>query len=423
MSLYLTAATFLDPAQEKPAQGTLQVTEGHDGLVEMVSGPPSSPAPDDTILDCSGHLVVPAFGCGHHHAYSALARGMRGPSRTPSSFSEILELVWWPLDRALDHEMLEACALVTALECARSGVTFVIDHHSSPNAVRGALSILATAFEKVGVRLLPCVELSDRDGVASREAGLGETEDYLASGRPALVGLHASFTVGEELLQRAVDLARRFETGVHLHMAEDQVDQEITLRGHGVRVVERLKGAGALDLHGTIMAHCLHLDAHERGLIADSPAWVVQNSESNLNNAVGTFDARGLGERIMLGTDGLHSDMIRSARAAYLVGQGVDRPSPVAIHERLRAVHRYAAEVGLEASNDLVVLEYDPPTPLTVENWPGHLAFGLSSRHVRHVVSSGRLIVRDRRSTQVDETDVSSLARRQAARLWSRLSS
>lgn len=423
MSLYLTAATFLDPEQEQPAQGTLRITKGDAGVVEVVPGPPSSPGPDDTILDCSGQIVVPAFGCGHHHAYSALARGMPGPSRTPLSFSEILELVWWRLDRALDHEMIEACALVTALECARCGVTFVIDHHSSPNAVRGALPILASAFESVGVRLLPCVELSDRDGEAAREAGLEETRAYLETGRPALVGLHASFTVGEELLQRSVALARRFGAGVHLHVAEDPVDQEITVRDHGVRVVERLGDVGALELPGTILAHCLHLDDRERGLIADSPVWVVQNSESNLNNAVGTFDARRLGDRIMLGTDGLHSDMIRSARAAYLVGQQVDGPSPRAILERLQAVHRYAAEVGLGSRNDLVVLEYDPPTPVNHENWPGHLVFGLSSRHVRHVVSAGRLIVRDRRSTRLDESAVLSAARRQAARLWSRLSS
>ncbi len=423
MSLYLTETTFLDQKRENPAQGTLRVTEGDGGGVEVVPGPPSSPAPDDIVLDCSGQIVVPAFGCGHHHAYSALARGMPGPSRTPASFSEILELVWWRLDRALDHEMIEACALATALECARSGVTFVIDHHSSPNAVGGALPILASAFERAGVRLLPCVELSDRDGDAAREAGLEETETFLASGRPALVGLHASFTVGEELLEKAVAIAHRFGTGVHLHVAEDPVDQEITVRDHGVRVVERLHAAGALDLPGTILAHCLHLDDRERGRIADSPAWVVQNSESNLNNAVGTFDARGLGDRIMLGTDGLHSDLIRSARSAYFVGQQVDGPSPGAIHERLRAVHRYAAEVGLSARNDLVVLEYDPPTPLTRDNWPGHLIFGLSSRHVRHVVSAGRLIVRDRRSTQLDEAAVFSSARRQAARLWSRLAS
>ncbi len=377
---------------------------------------------DGEVLDCHGGLVVPAFGCGHHHAYSALARGMPAPPRVPRGFAEILELVWWRLDRVLDPAMIEASALVTAIACARAGVTFVIDHHSSPGAVRGSLETITAAFDRVGVRHLLCIELSDRDGESVRDAGLAETAAYLESGRPALVGLHASFTVGDTLLERAVALARRSGTGVHLHVAEDPVDQERTLERHGVRVVERLHRAGVLDLPGTILAHCLHLNDAERRLVADSPAWVVQNTESNQANAVGRFDARGLGDRIMLGTDGMHSDMIRAARAAYLAGQAVDAPSPEAILGRLRAVDRYAAGRGLRpAGDDLVVLDYDPPTPVDGGNWPAHLLYGVTSCQVRHVVVSGRVVVRDGVVATVDEAAVMAFAREQAERLWERL--
>ncbi len=392
----------------------------------MGGGPPERVVPEkgpesrDEFLDCGGGLVLPAFGCGHHHAYSALARGMPQPPRPPRNFAEILELVWWRLDRALDPPMIEASALVTAAACARAGVTFVADHHASPHAPAGALETIAAAFDRVGVRHLLCLELSDRDGEAAREAGLAETEAYLASGRPGLVGLHASFTVGDELLKRAVALARRYATGLHVHVAEDPVDQEVTLERHGIRVVQRLQRAGVLDRPGTILAHCLHLDENERRLVARSPVWVAQNTESNQANAVGTFDPRGLGDRIMLGTDGMHSDMIRAARAAYLAGQAVEAPAPPEIARRLLAVNRYAAERGFEG-NGLVVLAYDPPTPVTPENWAAHLVYGLSSCHVRHVIASGRLIVKDGRLQTVDEVAIMAFAREQALRLWERL--
>ncbi len=418
MSLLLADAAFLDWRTGTLERGDFRVTAGAGGRIERAGEPPE---PGTEVLDCGGKLVVRAFACGHHHAYSALARGMPPPPRAPRSFAEVLELVWWRLDRALDLEMVRASALATALACARNGVTLVVDHHSSPRAAEGSLGVIASAFERLGLRHLLCLELSDRDGEAAREAGLAESERHLASGRPGLVGLHASFTVGDELLSRAVELARRYETGIHIHVAEDPVDQERTLRASGLRVVERLHRAGVLDLRGTVLAHCLHLDGAERELVAASPAWVVQNTESNQNNAVGLFDPRGLGRRIMLGTDGMHSDMIRSARAAFLAGQSVDGPTPAQVAGRLRAVHAYAAELGLERENDLVVLDYDSPTTVTAENWPSHLVYGLESRHVLHVIAEGRLILRHRRPVTVDEEEILTFAREQAHRLWHRL--
>lgn len=418
MSLVLADAAFLDWRTGTLEHGDFRVTEGAGGRIERAAG---APAPGDEVLRCGGRLVVRAFACGHHHVYSALARGMPGPPRPPRSFAEILELVWWRLDRALDLGMVEASALATAMACALNGVTLVVDHHSSPRAAAGSLEVIAAAFERVGIRHLLCLELSDRDGEAAREEGLAESERYLTSGRPGLVGLHASFTVGDGLLERAVELARRYRTGIHIHVAEDPVDQERTLERYGLRVVERLQRAGVLDLDGTILAHCLHLDARERELVAASPAWVVQNTESNQNNAVGVFDACGLGGRIMLGTDGMHSDMIRSARAAYLAGRSVEGMTPAGAAARLRAVHGYAAQRGLGRNNDLVVLDYDSPTPVNPGNWAAHLVYGLQSRHVLHVISEGRPIVRDRRLVTADGGEILAFAREQAVRLWHRL--
>ncbi len=423
MSLYLKDATHVDWRTLKFTRGHLRVEEGDAGGLEFVSEVPAEPAAGDRVLNCSGKLVTRAFACGHHHAYSALSRGMPPPLKAPADFAQKLEYVWWKLDRALDPELVLLSALATALQCARCGVTYVIDHHSSPNAVEGSLDAIAGAFAEVGVGVLPCLELSDRDGAAACEKGLAETGNRLAAGKPCLVGLHASFTVGDDLLQRAVALARKYMSGLHVHAAEDAVDQETTYSLYGCRVVKRFQEAGVLDFSRTILVHGLHLDREERALLKGSPAWVAENMESNLNNRVGLFRGEGLSSRVMLGTDGMHSDMLRSAQAAYFSGIEPERADLAEIYSRLRRVHDYLAENGFagDGENNLVVLDYPTPTPLGEDNFLAHLFYGMSACHVESVVARGRLIVEKRRVLNVDEQEVLALTRAGAERLWKRL--
>lgn len=419
MTLYLTNALWLDPAAATLRETALAVDRGPLGAVTPVERAPAGAA----SLDCQGMLVTRALACGHHHVYSALARGMPPALHAPSNFTEILKNIWWRLDRRLDRDMIEASALATACACAKCGVTFVVDHHSSPNAVGGSLGLIARAFDRVGLGHLLCYEISGRDGPDAAQAGLEETDAYLGSGRRGHVGLHASFTVDDSVLAQAVELAARHGAGVHIHVAEDAADQEHCLRVHGKRVVHRLADAGVLDLPGSILAHCVHLDDSERALVRDSRAWVVQNTESNLNNAVGLTGYKDFGPRVMLGTDGMHSDMLRSAQAAYLAGQGTEGISPLGAYRRFRAVHALIAATGApgDGGNNLVVLGYDSPTDVTRGNFPGHFAYGLSSRHVSAVISKGRVIVEEGRLASVDEAEILAFAREQARRLWARL--
>jgi cytosine/adenosine deaminase-related metal-dependent hydrolase len=348
---------------------------------------------------------------------------MPPPRIAPRTFYEILQFVWWHLDKRLDRAMIRASALVSALACARNGVTFVIDHHASPFSVDGALETIATAFDEVGVGHLLCYELSDRDGPESRAAGLRETEWFLQN-RTGLVGLHASFTVGDDLLRHAVDLASSYDSGLHIHVAEDPVDQEITLREHGCRVLPRLHQAGVLDFSKTILAHCIHLDDVEREILAASDAYVVQNVESNINNEVGSFIGRQLPpERIMLGTDGMHSDMIRSVQWTYFHGKAVDSLDLAGAYRRLRNVHRYLQTNGFagDGANNLVLLDYDTPTPVHQDNWLGHFFYGLNAWHVHHVIAGGRWLVKDRQVLTVDAEAILASAREQARRLWEKL--
>jgi cytosine/adenosine deaminase-related metal-dependent hydrolase len=425
MTLYLKDCTFLNWDSLEITRSNLAVEEDPRKGISFVASVPSSDnlSPQDRVIDCAGKLVTKSFGCGHHHIYSTLARGMPAPHKIPANFTEILQYVWWHIDKRLDLEMIEASALASAIYCAKNGVTFVIDHHASPLAIRGSLSAIAQAFDRVGIAHMLCYEISDRDGEGPREEGLAESDNFLAAGHPGHVGLHASFTVGDSLLEKAVALARKHDSGLHVHVAEDRADQEDSLAKYGQRVVERFEKAGALELKKSIFAHCIHLTDREKSLLRESGVWVVQNVESNQNNNVGVAGYTLITDNVMLGTDGMHCDMLRSAKAAFLVGQSTEGIGFDGIYRRFRNVHRYAQAFDFrgDGDNNLVILDYDSPTEVTSGNFLGHFIYGIDARHVETVICRGRVIVENRRVTTVDENEVLTFAAEMGKKLWGKM--
>ena len=426
MTLYLKDATYVD-WQSLVFQSThVAVQPGEDAGIELVEEIPADSRlkADDSVMECGHRLVTKSFGCGHHHIYSALARGMPPPPAIPNNFPEILEYIWWRVDKALDREMIEASALAAGLYCIKNGVTFIIDHHASPFAIEGSLDTIANAFDRIGVSHLLCYEMSDRDGEGPSKEGLAETERYLKAGRQGHVGLHASFTVGDELLHAAAALGREYNTGIHVHVAEDKADQQACAKDHQMRVMERYREAGVLDMAKSVLAHCIHLDASEKDTLRKSAAWIVQNVESNQNNNVGLANYSELGENIMLGTDGMHNDMLRSAKAAFLAGQAIEGIDMAGIYQRFRNVHHYIANSGFkgDGDNNLVILGYDSPTEINQGNFLGHFVYGLDSSHVDSVISNGRLVVENKKILTVDEDEVLAFSREMGNKLWRKLS-
>ena len=387
--------------------------------------------------DCTGCLVVPGNVCAHTHLYSALARGMPYELEPPESFVEILQRVWWRLDRALDEESVRASALVGGMEALLTGTTTLVDHHASPNAIDGSLDVIEEALAQLGVRSVLCYETSDRDGPERALAGIEENRRFLARVRDerpplarGLVGAHASFTLGDETLAACADAAAEFSVGIHVHAAEDGVDERDAVARDGVRVVERLDAVGALD-ERTLLAHGVHLDDGEAAIVARASATVAHNARSNMNNGVGRPSPAVLGGRIALGTDGIGSDMFEESRAATFRLREDDLAAGSAwplgqLGESARLAGRIFEEplLGTLASGapaDLVVLDYDAPAPLHAGSFAGHWVFGLSSRWVRDVMVAGEWVVRDRELVRVDQRLLVADALGAADRLWSRL--
>lgn len=393
------------------------------------------PAPAGvTRRDCAGTLILPGNVCAHHHLYSALSRGMPYHLAPPGSFTEILQRIWWRLDRALDEESIRASAMSAGLDALRAGTTTIIDHHASPNAVDGSLGIIADALGEIGVRAVLCYEVTDRDGLPRAAAGIAENLRFIDDPRPlarGMLGAHASFTLSDDTLAALAGAARATGVGVHIHVAEAAADQRDAQARSGGRVVGRLYAAELIN-DRALLAHCVHLDPAEIDVVIASGATVVCNPRSNMNNAVGYSPFNRRGGRIALGTDGIDGDMFAEAQTGFLrtIEAGPARSTwPLT---RLAEGARFAGRVYDDpllgtlragAPADLVVLEYPAPTPLTADNLAGHWVFGLSRAQVRDVYVDGNLVVAERASTRVDEAKVAADSQHVAQALWARLDS
>lgn len=337
--------------------------------------------------------VTPGMVCGHHHLYSALARGMPAPPRQPTSFLEILEQVWWRLDVALDAEMIRWSAMLGAMEALQCGTTAIVDHHESPSCIEGSLSLIADACAEVGVRTNLAYGVTDRHGADGARRGLAENERFLRAGGRGMVGVHAAFTCTDDTLASAAGLATDLGVGVHIHVAEGRDD---------IAAGERLEALARDDWH---LVHCVYLDRALPGTIAHNP-------RSNMNNSVGYARPAARANRVVLGTDGTGADMLEEARLAYVRLREDDvLASPDTVWGWLENGYALFPEARL----DRVTWNY----PSADSAW--HVAFTPGVRAVHVVRADGTELLRDGVPLLVDEAEVRAKAAEQAQRLFARL--
>lgn len=430
MNTLLRNATILRFDPPSMSQMDLRISGGK--IVERGSRLRSKP--NEERVDLRGKLVMPGLVCAHTHLYSSLARGMPPPKRAPRSFLEILQRIWWKLDQALDEEAIYYSALAGAMDAVRSGTTVVIDHHASPKVIRGSLDIIQSALTRVGIRGVLCYEVTDRGGTKLRDRGLEENDRFLHANRTnqmfrGLVGAHASFTLSDSSLRACHWLAETHDAGVHLHVAEDLCDVR-DARGRNYKgLVARLESHGILR-PDSLLAHCIHLRPGEFQQVTAHGAWTIHNPRSNMNNNVGHAPLHMFGARAALGTDGFPADMFEEGRFGFFR----NRESSVALPpERFLQLHTgghklvseiFDQECGTfeeDSMADLVVLDYEPPTPMTRETIASHVLFGIRSSMVVSVMINGSWTMWERQMVNVREDRLSQRLRRVARKLWTRM--
>ncbi|VBB06679.1 metal-dependent hydrolase [Lucifera butyrica] len=389
-------------------------------------------------VDLAGKLVMPGLVCSHNHFYSGLARGIMANIKPSPDFISVLENLWWRLDRAIDEEILYYSGMVCSLEAIRCGTTAVIDHHASPNFIKGSLATLKKAFEEVGLRGITCYETTDRnggmqeveDGVAENVdfAHLCEADKHKSNGGylvEAMIGAHAPVTVPDGALALLAEAVRETGRGLHIHVAEDRYDVSYSHHHYKKDLIVRLTDFGLVN-DKAVLAHGVYLPGEDVELINRHDAYLVHNARSNMNNHVGYNHKIPLYKHFALGTDGMGSDMLEEFKFAYFKHK--DEGGPLWPDSFLKFLANgndllaryFDARFGRIAPGykaDLTVLAYDAPTPLVADNIGGHIAFGLDSRDVETVIVNGRIILENRQFVLAVES-IYKQARKAAKRLW-----
>lgn len=385
-----------------------------------------------TVVDGAGAIVMPGLVLGHTHIYSTFARGWNVPYK-PSSFQDILDQMWWKLDGALGKEEIYYSALMSGRDYLKNGITTLIDHHASGKMITGSLEVLKNAIvDELGLRGIFCFETSDRFDV---DACIDENMMFfkkmadLESCKVAgMLGLHASFTLGDESLLKLSKTPSNMP--LHVHVGESSEDVEWTKSHCNQTVIERFQRYGLLR-ENNLYVHGNHLEDKDFDLIKDTGGLMAFNPSSNMNNGVGLppYDAV-TKKKIpwIVGNDGLGSGIARDLQTMIF---GVNLQGPG--HCDLEQVHRsilnsyeYVSrllgcdigclEAGYEA--DIMLIPYDSVTPMDAQNVFGHFIYGiLEQMHPREVWVAGKQKVHNFKMTKKIEGQADA-ARKCAASLW-----
>jgi len=398
--------------------------------IVQVGGPVPEDLPRIDVSDC---IVTPAFVIAHTHLYMSLACGMPPPGSPPRTLADHLQWIWWPLDKALDDDLVHTSALAGAAMAAKAGAACIVDLHSSPRAIDGSLDRIEAALDEVGLRGVLAYETSDREGRARRDAALKENRRFLKKVRTgetqhrALVGAHAMMSLNDDTLDALRELAGEFGVGMHLHVAEDATDAVDAQRNKRTRLEHRLDRLGVAR-PGSVVAQANELAGDVVHHLARAGAWIATNPRSNMRHGVGLFS--GSGEHVALGTDGVDGDILAEARAYALrheeARDGLAREAGARIATGQVLAGRLFGDpapprIAPGARADLAILDYNPLTPMTQSNAIEHVVRGWSSSNVRHTIVGGRFVVRDHVLTQVDERALIGRSRPAASRLWERM--
>jgi putative selenium metabolism protein SsnA len=395
--------------------------------------------PQAELMPAGGGVIMPALINTHEHIYSAFARGLSLNNYSPQNFDDILAGMWWRIDRSLTVEDSRYSAWAAYLDCIRNGVTTIFDHHASYGGVSGSLFAIGEVSEQLGLRSCLCFEVSDRNGEAAMREAVAENEAFMkhAAARPALAGMmgyHAAFTLSNTTLDYAKSRTPD-GCGAHIHVAEGPNDQVRSLADHGKRIVPRLQAHGLLGKQ-SIAVHCIHVEDEEMNMLAVSGTMVVHNPESNMGNAVGCQPMQALFDKgilLGLGTDAYTHDMLESYKVANLIHkhQSGDPnaawgavPTMLFDHNAQIAARYFPETLGVlkpGAAADIIVLDYDPPTPMDGSNVNGHILFGMNGFNVNTTISAGRTLMQNRVILGIDEAEIREKCRRQAAALWAKL--
>lgn len=381
-----------------------------------------------------GRVITIPFVNFHDHIYARLGKGLPFKGKF-DTFQNLLKNIWWKLDRALDREMISASAEMAAIESIRNGVTYIVDHHSSQTEISGSLEIIKNSLADFSLRGILCFESTDRNGSKEAIQGLDENLNFLLTNSnedfKPMLGLHASFTLSDELLLEAKKMMR-YDWGIHIHVAEDECDNKLSLEYANATPVHRLRKYKLMN-DKSILVHGVHLNEKDFMKISGTESALAFCLDSNLNNAVGLPNIANVPNAIplLIGTDGMNANIARSIKQLFLItrNQGFPVEQSFALIKKIyfdqhRFIHKYFTDFPSLIENDradLIIWDYVPPTPINKENFWGHFVYGMLEYPIQSVIQDGKFLVKEFQMVDCDENKIKTEVYNQGERLFNKL--
>ncbi|NUC73920.1 amidohydrolase [Haloterrigena sp. SYSU A558-1] len=372
----------------------------------------------DETLDAADSLVTPGFVNGHCHVAMTLLRGYADDKPLDAWLREDI----WPVEAELTADTVRAGTELGVLEMIKSGTTAFADMYFFVPTIAEAV-----ADAGLRARLGHGVISVAKDDEAAREdarEGLAVAAeiDGMADGRIASAFMpHSLTTVDGEYLEEFVPQARELGVPIHYHANETTDEVVPIVEEEGVRPLAYAAEKGMLE-DGDFVAHGVHVDESEIGLLAEAGTSVIHCPASNMKLASGMAPVqrmREAGVTVGIGTDGAASNndlsMLDEARDAAMIGKlAADDASAVPAEAVVEMMTRGSAEaIGLDtgrleegAPADLAVIDLEEPHLTPRHDLVSHLAYAAAAADVRHTVCDGQVLMRDREVLTLEEDAV-----------------
>lgn len=378
----------------------------------------STPLLAKEVFDATGKLIAPGLVNTHTHLAMTLFRGWA----EGVELQGFLERVWAAESAIMNPKTAELGTTLGALEALLGGTTTTLDMYLFPDAahlgaVRAGLRHVSGPifFDFAG---LDGMEWADR--ITFAKSWNKKLADIGGPKIPIYLMPHSTYTCSPEHLAEIADLAQQLGASIHIHASENAKENADVARRYGKTPTEILKDSGVLNQH-TVFGHGVHLSDSDLALLTNQG--VAHCPGSNLKLASGITDVIKYREnqvKVGLGTDGCSSsndlDMWSVMRlAGYLIAQtrGPEKSDAATIF-RMATIDGAAAigmadqigsiEIGKRA--DLIALDLNSPHLIPLHNVFAQLIYAAGRSDVTDVWVDGRAVIRDRKSTLVDYSEL-----------------
>ena len=387
------------------------------------------------VIDGKGQLLMPNFVCAHSHIYSIFARGLSLPFN-PKNFQEILDQMWWKIDSKIDSEITYHSGIAAGCEFLLNGVTTIIDHHACGEEIPFSLGALRQALDKtLHLRSILCFETSDRFPVDECiKENVGFANKFHTHHVSGLFGMHASMSLSDETLKK---VSRKLkDLPIHIHVAESEMDEEDSYTKYDMSIMERLDKFGLVN-KDSLIVHGVHISDKELDIVKARGAYMVVNTTSNLNNAVGIPDIKKFidkGIPVMVGNDGLSSQMTTEyLNAMYLTHLKNNSPTALNIghiKDMINNAYDYVGrrldikigKISPDYVSDFLLVDYTPFTKMDSSNAFGHIFYGLFPNFKpTDVYVDGKRLVRNGQLVSKKAKEELIISREYSKELWRRV--